>query len=544
MSAAKSRSWQDRLFHASRSQSFLWKFALTTLCLGAVVGYVVSRVHPPQPHLLGDRVLGSAGLAEQDDEVEFREAPQTAPNLLPTLVEELRSPDLNFAYILRAIPALAPFLARGDHARFGEILRTRFSADDSAFAVDYLESWNPANSDAFTRLQARADQPSPTRYVRYAVGRIFYQRKNYPAAYERFRQEAETEGANESRAMAVYTLAKAKNFKALEALGKDERFAPFFDPYTRREIAVGLRDWSGLLKWIVVTQVESYQDPVYLVALVAGLAWAFFLFNFGEVPRFWSVTSALCLAGFVAGIISTVPTVFISIIEEDVLQFSKGFDPYHMFAYNIAGVGTREELCKLLVFLPLLPFLLKRGDDLEALLVASFVGLGFAIEENGGYFMHSAAASAPGRFLTANFFHIALTGLNGLALFRACLYGVRGLNELMVILPVTILVHGAYDALLDLTEVDGASYIAMILYVGFAFHYFKSVHPLRTNERRTLSLTGSFVFGISVLGATVTAFQMATLGPAAGSSLIFTELISSAMLLFLFFREFNEPMTG
>ena len=100
--------------------------------------------------------------------------------------------------------------------------------------------------------------------------------------------------------------------------------------------------------------------------------------------------------------------------------------------------------------------------------------------------MMSEAASAPGRFLTANFFHVALTGLNGLALFRACTRGMSGLNDLMLMLPLTITAHGLYNALLDLPDIDGGGFLAMVVYVSFSLYFFNRIHALRSNAPMTL----------------------------------------------------------
>jgi len=203
----------------------------------------------------------------------------------------------------------------------------------------------------------------------------------------------------------------------------------------------------------------------------------------------------------------------------------------------------REELSKLLLFLTLLPILIWRKDELEAVIAASFVGLGFAIEENCGYFMTSEASSAPARFLTANFFHIALTGMTGLALYRACTRGAAGINNFLLVFPICVLAHGAYDGLIDLPDSDIGGYAANLILVVFSAFYFSHVHPLRSNVRSTLGLTGAFVTSISLLAASVIAYEMINLGPAAGLTAIFPQILGSAILLFMFFREFNEPLT-
>jgi hypothetical protein len=39
----------------------------------------------------------------------------------------------------------------------------------------------------------------------------------------------------------------------------------------------------------------------------------------------------------------------------------------------------------------------------------------------------------------------------------------------MTVLPVTILAHGAYDALLDLPGLDDTGFLAMIVFIGFSY---------------------------------------------------------------------------
>jgi RsiW-degrading membrane proteinase PrsW (M82 family) len=539
--------WQKWLYHASRSRRFLWKVGIGMLLIGAAVGGVLSQLRPSAAYLFGERALARAGLSvkEESDQTEPPSSPtETAPGLIAGLVTELANPSLGFMEVLWAIPDFTPYIAKADLPLVSEALRSRFNAEEAELLSDFLAANDIHDLAAFDRLKARAEQPQPPRYSRYAVGQVEMRRKNHLAAFEWFRKEGELKEATESRHMAVRALAEDKDFKRLSALRADPRYLGYFSPYVSLQMAIGARDWPGIVKAIPAMQLRSYQKDVIIVTLIAAVAWTLFLVHLGEVTSVLSVTGALCGAAFLAGVLSTTATVFCVVVQDDILGFTKGNDPLRTFAYYLVGVGTREELCKLLLFTPLLPFLIKRDDDREALVVACFVGLGFAIEENGNYFMLSAAASAPGRFLTANFFHIALTGMNGLALFRACTRGVAGVNELMVVLPVTILAHGAYDALIDLPGVEGSSWFSMIVYVLFCYYFFRHVHTVRENVRMTLSLTGAFVIGISMLGGGVIAFQMATLGATAGANLMFTEIMSSAVLLFLFFREFNEPLSA
>jgi RsiW-degrading membrane proteinase PrsW (M82 family) len=342
--------------------------------------------------------------------------------------------------------------------------------------------------------------------------------------------------------MAIQALRRDKDYARLAEIATQPGYRELLTTSIRLDIAIGSRDWPAIAKWVPLVQLETFDRGVLIMTLLTGLAWGFFLVHLGELPRLFSTTALLCLFGFALGVLSTTATIYLVILQDDILKFSAGEEITRVLAYNIGGVGAREELAKLLLFVPLLPILIKRDDELEALLVASFVGLGFAVEENGGYFLMSETASAPGRFLTANFFHIALTGVNGLALFRACTRGASGLNDFLFVFPLTVLAHGSYDAFFDLPQYDNTGYISMVIFIAFCAYYFRRAHEVRNNVRMTVGLTGSFVFGMSLLAAAIIVYQMTNLGAGTGMMLVATELLGSALLLFMFFREFNEPL--
>lgn len=545
--AILSRRITDAVSRASRSQSFLWKFALCSIIIGVAVGYILSNVQPSGPEYLAERILAHAGKAlEHEHHKKQKEASNdTHPfGILAGFDQEISDPAITFRQFIRAVPKLASHVIEADEDGIKNALRHRFTETETELGFLYLTAWGETGRARFEQLKVLATAPVPIRFARYATGKIELDRENYQGAFELFRKEGELAGAVESRYMAIHALMKAKDFVALSELQRDPHYARLFSAHEALGIAIGNGDWREILKWVPLTQMDSYEFGTVVVTLCAGLAWALFLFHLGELPGIFSKPALLCLIAFGCGVLSTTPTIYFVILQDDFLKFSAGDDVYRIFAYNIAGVGAREELCKLLLFLPLLPVLVRRDDELEAVIVASFVGLGFAIEENASYFLLSESASAPGRFLTANFFHVALTGLNGLALFRVCTRGASGLNDFLVVFPLSIFAHGIYDALIDLPGFEGAGFLSMVVYIVFSTYFFRRVHELRSHVRMTVSLTGSFVFGISMLAAVMIVFQMTQLGASAGAKVIFSELIGSAVLLFMFFREFNEPLTA
>lgn len=537
------KGWRYVLSHAFRSQSFLWKFALGVILAGIAAGYIGGIIQPPGTDKLGERVLALSGISLREEDDAQVSDPSKPQDIAPTFAEEVSRPGVDFSDVVWAVPTLAPHTSPAARENIREVLRHRFGSENADLVFDYIAAWNRADSEALARMKARADRPDAPRFANYVTGRIEMRRENFQTAFVHFNKEGEHDDAGESRHMAVQALLEAKNFTGLAALTADPRYAKHVSAYVSLQLAIGQRDWLGILRASPLAQLASYRADLVIVTVIAGLGWAFFLAHLGEWPGLFSKTSLLCFFALVAGALSTVPTLYLVIAENDILHFTAGTDPAHIFAYNIAGVGLREELCKLFFFLPFLPILLRRDNELEALIVASFIGLGFAIEENCGYFATSAATSGPGRFLTANFFHIMLTGINGLVLFRAFARGTSGLNDFLYIFPVTVLAHGAYDALLALPKAEGYGYFGTAVYVVFAVYYFKRVHPLRSNSRMTLGLTGAFVSSCSVMAAAVIAFVMIDLGPAAGLAAIVPELLSTAVLMFMFFREFDEKLT-
>jgi RsiW-degrading membrane proteinase PrsW (M82 family) len=539
------------LYTASRSRMALWTFALVVLTIGAAIGYHLAQARPVRNDLFGERVLARANLLPLDEDEERQllliadraPARKTPPELLAALDEELAKGKVSFRALVAAIPVISIHVdAKGDAAA-RDIFRKHFPPAEADLAADMLAAWHGRDPKALARIVASARATPPPPLVQHVLGRIAYHAQDYAGAYTYFRADADPATVGESRFWSTRALGEDKNFDELARLERLPEYARYFDSHLRLKVAVGRKDWPAILRTVPVTQLESYREPVFILAVLTGLTWGFFLCVLGDIHRPLSTRALLCGLALLAGMASTTPTLYLVILTEQILNLGPGDNLVHQFAFFTGGVAVREEVCKLLLFAPFLPILYRRDDELEVLIVASFVGLGFAMEENGGYLMQAAVA-APGRFLSANFFHIALTGMNGLALYRVCTHGWRGLNQFLFLFPVAVLAHGGYDTLLSSGSVPEGGYWAIGVYVLFAQYYLRTAHSLRpAGARHTFSLTGALVFGISTVAAVTLAYQMATLGAFAGGNLMLTELLGSAILLFLFFREFNEALT-
>ncbi|HEX2860810.1 MAG TPA: PrsW family glutamic-type intramembrane protease, partial [Lacunisphaera sp.] len=502
-------------YRSSRSRKFLWSFALGVLALGAGVGFHMAQQESPRADLLGERVLATAGLAALDERdgrpgLAAEAVAESLPKLLEALDAELAGGKVAFRDLIGAIPVLTDYFdAKGDQAA-REIFRKHYSIAEADLASDYLAAWYGRDAKAYDRIAASAQATPPPPLANHVLGRLSYHNESYRTAYGHFCRDTDAATVRSSRFWATRALIEAKDFQELARLQLQPEYAPYFDSHFQLKLAIGQKDWPAILRAVPIAQLESYRDPVFLIAVLTGLAWGFFLAVFGDLPGLLSGRAALCLLALLAGMVSTTPTLYLVILTEDILNLSMGENLLHHFAFFTGGVAAREEVCKLLLFVPFLPILYRRDHELEVLIVASFVGLGFALEENVNYFTLSAASAAPGRFLSANFFHIALTGMNGLALYRVCTHGWRGLNQFLFVFPVTILAHGGYNTLLSSDQIETGSFWAMGVYILFAQYYLRTAHDLRPAcGHRTFSLSGALVMGVSTVAAVVLAYQMA-----------------------------------
>jgi RsiW-degrading membrane proteinase PrsW (M82 family) len=540
--------WRRFAFAASRSRRWLAFTAIVMLLLGAGIGAIASCWNPPAPDKVIERALARAGLSiEQDeDELEKFASPteqdaEDAAKLISALEHELSDREIEFEDVLAGIPEIAGFLPPSSHAALKTLLAKRFKPEQAELATDYVAAWNDEPAATYDRLLERADRPHPQRYLNYVLGRVEKKREQHVAAAVHFEREGRRPDAGESRYRALEECLEAEDFVGLNRLRRDPLFAPAVTPYLQLKIAAAERDWPTVLKLSPRLQFSGYETSAVVLSLLVGGAWAFFLVHLAEWPK-WSGVWVLAVFGFGLGVLSTVPTLYAVVWQEDMLKLSAGDDPLHVLLYNIGGVGLREEVCKLALFLPLVPWLLRRDDELDALIVASFVGLGFAVEENTNYFLYSEATSAAGRFLTANFFHIVLTGSNGLALYRAFRWGGGGWNEFLWIFPVSVVAHGLYDGLQDIPSLDSGGYLAMAVFIACCFFYFGRAHQMRGSTQMTIGLTGAFVLGVSLVCATLLAYEMAHLGIVEGISIMIADALGCGIMVVMFVRVFREPL--
>lgn len=281
--------------------------------------------------------------------------------------------------------------------------------------------------------------------------------------------------------------------------------------------------------------------PVVL-ATVAGCCWLVFLWQALRTPgwrdlRLWCVLLAVPL-----GSLSIWPTHFLNFWQEYVWNLHESSELIPGVRFFVFSVGLREELAKLLCVLPLMPILLRKRDELTVLLVSACVGLGFAITENVGYFAGAGSTAALGRFLTANPYHMASTGLLGLAVYRVFRNPRGWASHALGVFGLLVFAHGLYDAFIVLPALVEYSMLGTIVFALVIYQFFRELRELRPTQRETISLSANFLCGVSVLTATMFVYLSATFGMSIAFDTLATGVASLAVMVYLFLREMPDSM--
>ena len=320
---------------------------------------------------------------------------------------------------------------------------------------------------------------------------------------------------------------------------QDARVADRASPIARYEIAVHDRDWKSAAKYLAKGWRPRFTVPSLVMTAVAALAWGFFCVRLGQLGQKPLRRTLFYIAAFVLGVASVVPTVCLIAIEEAQLRLVATGDALRDILFFVFGVGLREEASKLLLFVPLLLVVRKWGDKLDVLVCGALVGLGFAAEENLGYLAGGDLHTGLGRFLTANFLHMAMTGILATALDDLLTDGEKHAADFSRTALMVVAMHGGYDFLLSHEEYGG-SYFAMAVFFLLVKIFLTAVDAARRKADRGLTLSQSFVLSVSVVTGTSAVYAVAAVGPTHGALVMAEGLLGVAILLYAFLRTLHE----
>jgi len=518
-----------------------------SLLAGILADHLAGRLHGP---LQRARALAQDGLYAEAEQ-EYAELARRRPASLPAVVELLDNHEL--LLLARAQPGGPagddPMRAPGgavprqalvvDEGAIDELLAATDLPPDIALLGRWWREVTRRASDSADRaaVLAVADAESPVPWANHLLGREAERDERDAEAAERFAREAAAfDDRREDAERACRRWIEDGDWDRLGAALARPAFARQVGAGVRLQEAVRRRDWVGAARWFFPSQYEGATLGIIALALVSGLAWFAICAQIGMVgerPRF---RVPLYLGAFGLGIASTYVALAAAILEHRILGLAEKGEAAVDVIYFVVGVGLREELSKTLLLLPLVPIVRRWGRRREALACGALVGLGFAAEENLGYF-HMGLSTALSRFLTANFLHVSTTGLVAVAIDDY----VRGREErpgdLSRTLMLVVAVHGLYDFFLSSASVDRGSFLAMLVFVLLTRRFVDVLRGLPGREGPLLRL---FCVGLAVVAGASFVYASALVGPGHAAVALLEGALGVVIVAYVFVHELRN----
>jgi RsiW-degrading membrane proteinase PrsW (M82 family) len=395
-------------------------------------------------------------------------------------------------------------------------------------------------SDLHDAVAASADKDPPLAWYNHALAREAFHQHDLDEAAKRFEREAlafPERHEDLDRALTIWMEADA--WEHVRERMQDARVSAIAGPMTKYQFAVHERDWRSAAKWLGYGWRPRFTVPSLVMTAIAALAWGFFCARLGKLGERPVRRALFYLAAFVLGVLSVVPTVCLIAVEEAQLRLVATGDATRDILFYVFGVGLREEASKLLLFTPLLFVLRKWGDKLDVLVCGAMVGLGFAAEENLGYLAGGDLHTGLGRFLTANFLHMAMTAILATALDDFMEDREKHAADFSRTTVMVVVMHGGYDFLLSHEEFGG-SYFAMAVFFVLVKMFLTAVEHARRKADHGITLTQAFVVALAIVTGTSAVYAVAAVGPVSGAIVMAEGLLGVAILIYAFVRTLRE----
>lgn len=390
--------------------------------------------------------------------------------------------------------------------------------------------------DVHEKVAAGASREPPMPWANHVLGRAAQRQSKHAEAAAFLEKEGVSFAERRADVDAALNIWLAlEDWERIRDRLADERVARAAGPIVKYKLAVHDRDWRAAALHLPKVWAPRLDGTGLAMSAITALGWAFFCARLGKLGARVRFRLPMYVAAFALGIASVVPTVLLIAIEEAALRLVETGDPARDILFFVFGVGLREEASKLLLFLPLLPILRRWGDKLDVLVCGALVGLGFAAEENLNYLAQENLQTGLGRFLTANFFHMAMTGTLASAVDDFVADPEKHASAFMRTSLFVVVIHGAYDFLLS-HESFGGTYLAMTAFVLLTKLFLESVDSARRRADRGLTPLHAFIFAVSVVTGASLAFATIAVGPKMAILVMGSGLLGQAIIVYMFVR--------
>ncbi|MES2596016.1 MAG: PrsW family glutamic-type intramembrane protease [Verrucomicrobiota bacterium] len=495
--------WRSRLHYWSRRRDVLKKLSVGIVLGAFFISWAIVRLtgSRPAPSALVDPIEQSI----RNEWLRLRQVPDPAPRDLTHWLRKLMPSLPLFTEALEASEAPG----WPEYQRTGKVLAYEIrpllakhlpDATGQKLAEDYIAAClaekELVGKEAATRVRTLASQEKPPAHANELHASLMLRiDRDAEALAAMMREGMLFEGTAKVRETAVRLALNLKDADALRRMN-DQGWLASTPPILEHEAGVILGDlgmqWTGLFKH----RLESLPFSALLLTLMAAALWYVLLVQHApKMPWRWSWP----IAPIVAGIASIWPTVSMIAWQEDTLGINEEMVsfPYDLW-HLIIGVGFREEFCKLALAAFFMPWLLHRRSPSLALMTGAFVGLGFALEENVDYYQDYGSGVALTRFLSANFMHVACTGLTTQALYEMLRSRFGHAQHFIITFATVVTAHAVYDY--DAPQVTGLSgYLPMLVLAMLAWQFWDVVEAEHPHARQTISPAAIFLVGSSVV---------------------------------------------
>lgn len=387
-------------------------------------------------------------------------------------------------------------------------------------------------------VTALADRNPPLRLANFVLGRDAMRRGDWATAARRFEREAisfeKSRERNLHRAVGLWVHHEA--WDEIRKRARDPRFERAIGPPLRLELAVHDRDWAGVVGHLIPAVYSGVTPWPAALGLLAAVLWFVIAARLGRIQDGVAARPLLYALAFILGVLSVYPTLITAIVEETLVGLEDGRGAIPDAIYYVFGVGLREELWKLVMFLPLLRALKRRGSRIEAMTCGALVGLGFAAEENLSYFRDMDPGTAISRFMTANFLHMALTSLVALSVYDTSRGRATSSDRFDVVFPLAVGLHGAYDLFIASEAFRGLSILSMVILIVLTQRFLRQL-LIASSTTETQGLMRLVVWSLTLLAGASYVYASTLVGPLVAVALISVGLLGVAILVFMFVRE-------
>jgi RsiW-degrading membrane proteinase PrsW (M82 family) len=537
-------AWRARTHYLTRNPAFLLKACLLILGVGLLLAITIVQLSGGRGDTVTQALVeemvkpGEAHL--RGDYLELERAVEPAPRKLAKWMRRL-------SYQQRDGGAEGPLEGEAGGSGFDldgllakhvpEVpVREVFEAY-RVVALGAVE--DGGREDARRRLLGVAEASSAVPLANQLLGQWLVQQKRLEEGMLAFVREGKAFAeAAPARAEALHWAVHLKQVELVKELLRLPGWAEGSDPaVVYHAAAMAGEVW---LQWRTLVQLRLKDLPLLklgLAALAIGL-WYVILVKLSGLEGRWKW--ALPLLPLAAGVASIWPT--LSLVEFQHHQLGLRADaPFpHNLWYYFGGVGLREELCKLALFLPFLPWLLKKKQPGLALVVGAFVGLGFALEENLDYYDAAGGSVVWGRFITANFMHASMTGIAAHGLYLTVRSRFHRVDHFVTAFLTVVAAHGLYDlVILEDHELLGMSFLHIVVLAFLANQFFTLLAQDSRPARGAVSPAAVYLLGSAVLVAALLVTAASVTGTMEAVALVGQGCLGVVPVGFLFWRHLH-----